>query len=285
MKMSVEDVLLDMDRLVSLPASCARVNEMVDDPDSSAADIGRVIAQDTALTARLLRIANSPFYGFSAQIDTVSRAVAVLGVQQIRSLLLATSARQAFEGIPNQLVSMQSFWEHSIYCALAARTLAQEGMKHQRESLFVAGLLHDVGSLVLYYRLPDLSRQALEMARKGHQQGRQVYQAERELMGLDHAEVGGGLLRIWGLPSLLSDCVACHHDPLQAGKRHVAEVALVHIANSLAHLAERDTLDVNQAPPIHPQAWKAAGLQAGLLEPVVRGVQAQIGDVRSLLGL
>jgi len=177
---------------------------------------------------------------------------------------------------------MQTFWEHSIYCALAARTLAQEGMKQQRESLFVAGLLHDVGSLVLYHQLPELSRQALELVKARRREGLQVFEAERELMGLDHTEVGSGLLRMWGLPDLLCDCVAGHHDPLQA-RAHAPEVALIHIANSLAVLAARDGLALKKAPPIHPQAWSRAGLHADLVEPVVCGVRAQIGDVRSLL--
>jgi len=181
--MQLEKIIHDVAPLVSLPAVCVRLNEMVDDPACSAEDMGRVINQDAALTARLLRIANSPMYGFTTKIDTVSRAVTVLGTKQVRDISLATAAVKTFQGIPNTLVSMQSFWEHSIYCALCARTLAMDCLRRQREAVFVAGLLHDIGELVLYNRAPDLSRKALESCTDG-QEGREIQDVERELFVL-----------------------------------------------------------------------------------------------------
>ncbi|NOX91628.1 MAG: HDOD domain-containing protein [Gammaproteobacteria bacterium] len=138
MNEKIQDLLSNVEQLISLPAAYVRLNELVEDPTSSADDIAHVITQDVALTARLLRVANSPLYGLSTQIDTVSRAVTVLGTQQVRDLALATSACKSFDGIPNELVSMESFWEHSILCALCARTLALECFKRQREASSLA---------------------------------------------------------------------------------------------------------------------------------------------------
>lgn len=281
MAASVEAVLDGIENLVSLPAACIRINEMVEDPRCSAEDMGRVINQDPALTARLLRIANSPLYGVAGKIDTVSRAVTLLGTRQVQALALATSAVRAFDGIPNNLVSMESFWEHSIYCALAARTLAMECLKPKREAVFIAGLLHDIGQLVLYYRLPELSSQALVAVMEGPGE-LEAQEAERDLMGFDHAEVGGELIRRWGLPLNLQECVAFHHDPTRASQ-HPVEVAIVHIANSIAALAELSSLDLHEAPRIHPVAWKLTGLQEDIIESVVGGIQGQINDVRSVL--
>jgi putative nucleotidyltransferase with HDIG domain len=278
---SIEEVLDGVEELVSLPAACLRINEMVDDPTTSTDDVSQVITQDPALTARLLRIANSPFYGLASSVDTVARAVTVLGMRQVRDLALATTAVRAFEGIPNKLVSMQSFWEHSIYCALAARTLAEDCLKSRRESVFVAGLLHDVGQLVLYNRLPDLSRQALEAVLDGPEE-LESQEAERELMGFDHAEVGAELMRRWGLPENLRECVAFHHTP-QMAEHHAKEVAIVHIANSIASMAELNSLDLGHAPRIDPSAWEVIGLVPDVIEPTIRGVQAQIADARVLL--
>lgn len=281
MAATIDEVLDGIEELVSLPAACLRINEMVDDPTCSADDISQVITQDPALTARLLRIANSPFYGLASSVDTVSRAVTVLGMRQVRDLALATTAVRTFEGIPNKLVSMQSFWEHSICCALAARALAEECLKSRRESAFVAGLLHDVGQLILYNRLPELSRQALEAVLDGPE-ALESQEAERELMGFDHAEVGGELMRRWGLPGSLQECVAYHHAPEKA-KEYPKEVAIVHIANSIASLAELNSLDLDHAPHIAEKAWETINLDDQVIEPILRKVQAQIADARVLL--
>lgn len=281
MSEQIQDILDDVEHLVSLPAACVRLNELIDDPTSSADDISRVINQDVALTARLLRVANSPLYGFSNQIDTVTRAVTVLGTQQVRDLSLATAAVKTFDGIPNDLVSVESFWEHSILCALCARHLAMECIKRQREAVFVAGLLHDIGQLVLYHLLPDLSRQVLETCLDGPNE-LESQEAERDIIGFDHAEVGGELAHRWALPTLIQECIAYHHNPAEAQQNRV-ETAVVHIANSIATLAELDTTELDNAPKIHKVAWELTGLDESIIEPTIASALAQIGSARALL--
>ncbi len=279
--MQLQNIINDVAPLVSLPAVCLRLNEMVDDPTCSAEDMGRVINQDVALTARLLRIANSPMYGFTTKIDTVTRAVTVLGTKQVRDIALASAAVKTFQGIPNTLVSMQSFWEHSIYCALCARTLAMDCLRRQREAVFIAGLLHDIGELVLYNQLPELSRKALESCTSGPE-GLEIQDAERELIGFDHAEVGGALAHRWALPINLQECIAYHHNPGWA-KQNRVEAAIVHIANSIATLAVLDTADLYHAPRIQPIAWELTGLDEEIIPATLASAQAQISSTRALL--
>jgi putative nucleotidyltransferase with HDIG domain len=281
MSEQIQDILDDVEHLVSLPAACVRINELINDPASSVEDISRIITQDVALTARILRVANSPLYGFSTQIDTISRAITVLGTQQVLDLSLATSAVQTFSGIPNTLVSMDSFWEHSILCALCARHLAMECLKRQREAVFVGGLLHDIGQLVLYHLLPDLSRQALEACLDGPNE-LETQEAERDIIGFDHAEVGGELAHRWSLPTIIQECIAYHHHPEEAQQNRV-ETAIVHIANSIATLAELNTTDVEHAPRIHTIAWELTGLDENIIAPTIASAQAQIGGARALL--
>lgn len=279
--LDIQELLNDIETLVSLPDVCVRLNAMVDDPACTIDDIGRVINQDVALTARLLRIANSPLYGFATQIDTIGRAITVLGTQQIRDIALASVAVNTFKGIPNTLVSMESFWQHSIYCALSARSLAMECHKRAREALFVAGLLHDIGQLIFYNRAPEMSRQVLEACLDGPNE-LETQEAERQIFGFDHAELGGELAKRWSLPANIRDSIAWHHNPAGA-QQYKLEAAIVHIANTVATLAELNTTDLSNAPRIQPAAWEITGLDAEIIEPVMAGAIAQFSSTRALL--
>lgn len=278
--MKIQELLENVGTLVSLPAACMRLTEMVNDPSSSAEDMGRVINQDVGLTARLLRIANSPMYGLSSQVETVTRAITVLGMKQVRDLALASAAIKAFNGIPNTLVSMRSFWEHSILCALCARTLAMDCLRQQRETVFVAGLLHDMGKLVIYNQLPDLSRRVLEVGTNGSKSTESLL-LERDILGFDHSEVGDELAKQWLLPSSLRECIAFHHEPDRAEQNRV-EVAIVHISNSIAVLAARKTEDLARAPQINDQAWKLTGLDEDIIPATMASAQAQISSAIAL---
>jgi len=278
--MKLQELVENVGTLVSLPAACMRLTEMVNDPGCSAEDMGRVINQDVGLTARLLRIANSPMYGLSSQVETVTRAVTVLGMKQVRDLALASAAIKAFNGIPNTLVSMRSFWDHSIYCALCARTLAVDCLRQQRETVFVAGLLHDMGKLVIYNQLPDQSRRVLEASTNGSR-STESSALEREILGFDHAEVGEELAKRWLLPSSLRECIAYHHEPERA-EQHPTEVAIIHIANSIALLAARKTENLDKAPQISDSAWKLTGLDKDIIPATMASAQAQISSAIAL---
>ncbi len=281
MLVSLADFTQDIDHLVSLPGVGLRINEMVSDPNSTAAELGKVICQDPALAARLLRMANSPAYGLSTQVNTVTRAVAVIGTQQIRDLVLATSTMSAFDGILNPLVSLEDFWSHSLYCGAAAHLLAEECQMKHAETVFLGGLLHDIGQLVIFHKEPERAKQALLLSIEEHDD-LALHLAEQEIFGFDHAEVGAALLRQWHFPELLIESVALHHAPEQA--RHFPiETALVHIANSIATLAEIDSVSLDDAVQTSPEAWRVTGLDKGCVERTVRFTQAQFADMRNLL--
>ncbi len=176
----------------SLPIIYARINKAVNDPTSSMTSIGEIISKDMGLSARLLRMVNSAFYNFPSRIDTISQAVIVIGIEQIRDLALGTSVIELFEGIPRRLVTMESFWRHSVTCGLAARMLAVHRREINVERYFVAGLLHDIGRLIIYLKIPSQASEALSRCKTT---GEFLYQAEREIMGFHHAEVGGALMQ------------------------------------------------------------------------------------------
>lgn len=277
---SPDELVKDISGLITLPDVYLRINRLIDAPDSTSADIAKVISQDAAFTVKLLKLANSAVYNFSSTIDTVAKAVTVIGTSQIRSLALSLSVANSFEGLPNDLVSMQNFWKHSLLCALIARLLCKEARRCDADTLFTAGLLHDIGELIIFNRLPEQAHEMLLQVLDS-QEETTIPEAEIAILGFDHSAVGGALAEQWNLPGVLQECIAFHHAPDLAAK-HPREAALVHIANTLAQLAEVDSLDLDDAPPILEKAWQITGLNTDIIEPVIRDAQQEFVEIEQL---
>ena len=280
-KLTPQGMVEHIKELVMLPEVALRISGMADDPSSSAADIGREISKDAALTARVLRVANSPAFGQHGKIGTISRAITVLGVRQVRDLTVGLTAIRTFDGIANELVSMESFWRHSVLCAVAAGHIAARRGVGRNDALFVAGLLHDVGQLVLFNRVPELARQALRMSADAiGDEG--LHLCERRLIGFDHAAVGVALARNWGLPRSLQECIEFHHEPDRA-QEYPLEVATVHIADSVAILAEIGSIHLSDAPPISAAALRVAQIDSVDLAQAVLQTRASAAEMLPLL--
>lgn len=213
--------------LFSLPDIYYQIKQMIDDPRFTAIDIGQVIAKDPALSARLLKLVNSPFYGFQARIDTISRAITIVGVNDLQNLILATSVVDSFNRISSELVDMTDFWMQSIHCGVIAKLLAKESAVLHAERLFLAGLLHNIGALVLYQKLPELSSKVLKLADYNQSL---VPVIEQELIGFTFADVGGQLARSWCLPDSLAEVIAYQLTPEMA-LVHRLDAQLLHVAS------------------------------------------------------
>lgn len=277
---SAEELAAQVTTLVSFPDVALRIGDMIDDGNSDAARIAAVIEQDPALAATLLRIANSALYGSSASVDSLAKAFMRIGAREIRELTLGICATRAFAGVPNEIVTVRDFWRHSLLCGSAARVVARTLRLREAGMVFTAGLLHDVGHLVMFNQLPQPSLEALALCRD-ELDGENLHVAEREVLGFDHTDVGRELGVRWRWPSSLTDCIAAHHDPFghpDAGKAAV----LVHVANSLATRVELglDTEEIapEEAAPVDPRAWAALGLEADAVPPMLEEIaQASAG--------
>jgi putative nucleotidyltransferase with HDIG domain len=256
-----------------------RAMELLNNPVTSASDIGDVIAEDPALTARLLKIVNSSFYGFPSRIDTISRAITIIGTLELTDLILGSSAIRVFNRIPNQLVNMDKFWEHSLYTGIVARILARYLRAPNTERCFVTGLLHDIGSLVLYRQQPEHSRQALQLAIN---QGMPLNIAEREVFGFDHGEVGAELMNAWNLPEGFIETTRHHHQPSTA-ERYRLETASIHLADVISGMAHNTASGTDQPPALEPGAWEMTGLSIDIVEPVTSEADAQFDEARAAL--
>jgi len=270
--------------LVSLPEVATEIIRLAEDPLSTARDFEAIIAADPNLAARLLRIANSSYYSMRGRIDTIQRAVAVIGTLDVCNLAIGLSTVRAFDGMPIDVVNMDDFWGHSVYCSVLSRRLARDACPGREGTLFLAGLLHDVGQLLMFLRRPEEARKALGMVVNGAD-GPTTDVAERSVLGFDHGDVGDELGRKWHLPELLRECMALHHSPALASVPNAVAVAIVHVANSLARLAETGSMELGAAPPIDPVAAGLAHFDAVRVPELLDESRSQLAEARSLFGI
>lgn len=276
---TARELVANIDQVVSLPEVCLRINQMVEDAESSAQDIAQVIMQDANLSARLLRLVNSAFYGLPGKVATISRAITFVGTTELRDLTIVTTSCNLFSGIPGSMINMKDFWHFSIATGILARQLSKQCDLLHPERLFVVGVLHDLGRLVILWHLTTQARDILLIARGKNQL---LIQAEAEVLGFSHDEVGYELIRSWQLPESISDAIRHHHDPESAAEQRL-ESALLHIAQALAYdlvwPSETDT----SAENIAEKAWEITGLSLTQCQQTLGEVGLQIMELYALL--
>lgn len=263
--MSAEDLVAGVEDLLSLPDAAIRLNAVLTDPDTSANEIADIVSLDPALAARVLRAVNSAYFGLRGRVDTITKAITMIGTSELHSLVLATSAALAFRNISSKLVDMESFWQHSVRAALAARGFAESSsLRRHRERVFLSALMHDVGQLVLYHQLPEVSTRILQEVQKGRAQD----ESEHEALGFTHAEVGALLLERWNLPASLTMPVRFHHRYDEATD-FAKEAALIHIGSRVSDLMEQERSDKPPFLDVAPDAWTQSGCSPDELEEVI----------------
>lgn len=276
-----QDLLADSPELGSPPLVYRRLVEVINHPRGGAGDVANVIREDTALTARLLKLVNSAFFAFPKKIETVSQAVSVVGTSQVRDLALATSVTDLFKGIPSDLIDVEDFWKHSLGVGVAARVLASLRSEANVERFFVAGILHDVGRLVLLMRAP---RETADVIAASRARGTLLYETEREVLGFDHARMGGILMDHWKMPDALREAVRLHHDPRRA-ERYPMEAGTVHVADIIATALQLGSSGERLVPPVSAGAWASLGIDPGVMGFAVDDIDRQYSSAVHLLGL
>lgn len=223
----------DLSPLVSPPEVCLKVNELLGDERATIDDFAVVIIRDPALTARLLRLVNSSFYGLQSRVDTVSRAIQLLGMRELQKLVCAVSAIEKFSRLSNRITNMNTFWRHGVYTGLMSQALAKRLRVLHPERLFVAGVMHDLGTLLINHRYPEIAEETIRAARGDE---RQLRLLELEELGFDHAHLGSLMLSSWRLPDSIIDAIAWHHEPAGAELSPV-DAAILATSDGLANFA------------------------------------------------
>jgi HD-like signal output (HDOD) protein len=264
----------------SLPLIYERLTDIINHPRCSIADIAKVITEDQGLTARLLRLANSPMFGCFSKIDTIGKAVTIIGTQQLRDMALAMSVMEVFAGIPEELINMKSFWRHAVACGIVARTLATYRRETNVERYFAAGILHDVGQLVMCVAVPEIVREILVSC--GEKQSL-CFRGEQERLGFTHAAVGGALLSTWKIPQSIVEPVARHHTPSKA-EHYPIGAALIHLADIICQAFEFGSSGDRLVPPLEPTAWEHLAIPAGALPLIMKQIEPQLEETFAIFG-
>ena len=251
----IEDELQD---LPSLPAVVVRVMQSLNNPKTSASDLNQIISTDQALASKLLRLVNSPYYGFPRRITTITHAVAILGQNTVRNLTLSLGVCNAFEGpSSHQSLDREQFWAHSMAVAIGSQAIA----KHRRlsvkqtEEVFVGGLLHDLGKLFLDQYFPDQYVITLKLARQANIS---IWEAEKAALGIGHIVVGKRIAERWTLPPSLVAMISMHHQPPYA-RDYTEQVWTVHAADFLARKLQLGNSGDCVTPQLAPEVAKWLG--------------------------
>lgn len=250
-KIDLQRRIEQVGELPTLPHVVQKLASMIGRPNVSAEDIGALIEKDQVLSAKVLRLANSPFYGFPSRIGSVAHAVVVLGLNVVKGLTLCATAFDMMKA-----AGMDQLWRHSLGVAITAHILGTKAAMKNPEEVFVAGLLHDIGKVVLYVKWPDVGSRIMAAA---HQTSRYLMEAEQALFEVTHADVGGWLAAAWHLPTGLREPILYHHRPAAAQEAPL-QTAIVHVADVLVKGLACGNPGDDLVPPLSREAWDLVGL-------------------------
>jgi len=279
---NTDDVALDPKELVdgvmdliSLPEVYLRIRTLMLDDKSRLEDFAEVVRTDPNLVAGVLRIVNSAYFGFAGKIGTISRALNFIGIWQLHNLVLGVSAVKSFSGISNNIIDMPTFWLRSVHCGVLSRLFAEACKLRESEKLFVVGLLHEIGHLILYKILPHESSKVISVAQ---QQQRPLFQVETEHFGFHYGLVGKQLMQAWGLPDDFLEITECHPEPATAPNCAV-EASIVHIADIFSQTGNSAADPEQLIEMIDPSAWEATGLSYAQIEPLFGEAMQQSAEL------
>jgi HD-like signal output (HDOD) protein len=254
LNLAAEQILESSGDLPALPEAACHIMAVIEDPRTTATKLEKALALDQTLTAKVLRIANSPFYGAVREIKTVSEAIVRLGFVTIRNWTLVTATKSVFLA-PGSGLLFQKIWRQSVLSAMASQLVAQAVRLHEPETVFIGGLMQNIGQLVLARSEPELFQQILEISA---QRGLPYYEVEQQLLGFDHGALGALLIRDWNLSRDLEEAVRWHHrleDEAAQNRRLGAMIALGEEVAACSGSGEAVEADATEDPDSAPARY------------------------------
>jgi putative nucleotidyltransferase with HDIG domain len=275
--LTIDDVVKNLDDLPSLPAVVMELLNSIDQEDVDISVLAKKVSYDQALTAKTLRLANSSLYGLQVKVTTIQQAITFLGFQTTRNLITAAAVTGCFAERACAGFDHKAFWRHSIASAACAKVLARQ-MRFNQDYAFTAGLLHDIGRLVLVSCFPKQYEQAI-----AHRDEHDclMLEAERAVLGVDHVQAGVALADHWNFSDTMRLAIAHHHDPEATGAGFLA--AIIHVADAIAHALDLAQMPDGLVPPVSTVAWTALGLDETIYLQLFRETELQYEEISMVL--
>lgn len=270
---SISDIVKRVRDLPSLPTVVMDLMTCIDQESAGARTLGERLARDQALAAKTLRLANSSFYGMQRKVSSISQAISILGFDSVRTIVAAVAVANAFPAVRAGRFDFEVFWRHSIASAICAKAMAKR-MRIDSDQAFVAGLLHDIGRLVLVVHFPKEYEAVLDY--RAANQCR-LRQAELDVLEVDHAQIGRALAEHWKFPVPIQTAIACHHDCVlgPAG----ALTAAVQVANCITFDMARTEDDKNMSSTMTAQTLAALGISEAMVQEVLEEAKMQFEEI------
>ncbi len=266
-----------VDRIVglpTLPVMLSQINRLMVNPRTSAKEVGQLISSDPAITSKILRVVNSSFYGFPNRITTITHAIVILGFNTIKSIVLSSSIFDTFKGDGlEKRFNRMDFWKHSIGVGAVAKVLGRRRGYTSTEEFFIAGLLHDVGKIIIDQHLHEEFLEILD--RVWNKGGKLMIEAEEDVLGVTHAELGGWLFERWNLSKGLVECITAHHNPAIA-KELPEHAAVIHIADVIARAMGIGNGGDPMIPVVSSHAWELIEIPISKLESIVEEADEEV---------
>ena len=279
--MKAESIVNSMTNLATLPTIYQEVDKVVSDPNSDANQLGKVINTDQVITAQILKLVNSALYGFPGKIETVGRAITIIGFKQTKDLVLAASVINSYKDSPaSEFIDMMGFWRYSIASAIFARKLADFCRMANSEALFTAGLVHDLGRVVLLENYKTLP--VLDTFKNSRENQTLLYKEEKALIGCDHCEIAEVLFKKWNLPKMLQEAIRQHHSPTMS-LAFPKETFIVHASEFLAQALFLGNSGDCVVPPCHVETWVRLELSKDDLDTIIRDTLKLLPEMTKVL--
>ncbi|MCL4537429.1 MAG: HDOD domain-containing protein [Nitrospirae bacterium] len=262
-----------IDTLPTIPSVLRKLLVVIENPGISLNEVGSFISNDPVLTSRVLKVVNSPVYGFPGRISSVSQALILLGLNVVKGMLLGVSV---FEAMQKTMVGL---WEHSLGCAITARIIAKKKDLKEPEEVSVAALLHDIGKVVLGLKFPDEYKKIMAEAET---KDIFIFDAEKNYFGINHADAGAWIAQKWNFPYRLVEVIEYHHKP-HLSKNVTMQTAIVHLSDILVRIKGFGFAGDNFVPAINNAAWQMLDLSEADLKDIIKEMEDSLSQAEDFL--
>jgi putative nucleotidyltransferase with HDIG domain len=275
---NLQGVVNRIKNLPTLPHIIPHLMRVLDNPNATAAEVGKVISSDQALMTKILKLVNSAMYGLPRRVSTLSQATAILGFNAVRSTAIAATV---FQNLGHGSFNRMKLWEHALGCAVSSKIIARRTGYQNAEEAFIAGLVHDIGKMIIDQ---FLNEDFLKICAQVEQDGMRMLDAELAVLGVGHPHIGGWLARKWNLPNTLVNTIVYHHEPQLAGADSKL-VSIVNIGDALTRLARIGSGGDIQPPQIHPTVWPQLNLQEAEVPELIEEISIDYANSSDFLNV